>query len=300
MNILITGGTGFIGSELCQRLIDENNNVIILSRIPELVRFPLKGIELLSQLDSQLRLDIVINLVGEGIADKRWCHQQKKRIIDSRIKITKQLIDYFNFTKYKPKLFISASAIGYYGTSRSDLPVDETVSSDDSFSSQLCQQWEAVALQAELLGIRTCLLRFGIVIGKNGGALSKMLPVFKVGLGGVVGQGDQWMSWIHLEDLIEVIFTCRDNDSLRGPINVTAPYPQTNKQFTKTLGNVLKRRTFLSIPSIIVKLLMGQMGTELLLSGKKVLPAKLLKAGYTFKYPVLEDALKSVLDNKNK
>jgi uncharacterized protein (TIGR01777 family) len=300
MNILITGGTGFIGNALCQKLLQENYNIIVLSRTPELVNPPLNGIQRLSQLDNHLSLDIVINLAGEGIADKRWSDQQQKRIIDSRIETTNQLINYFNFSKLKPKLFISASAIGYYGINKSDTPVDETFSYDNSFSSQLCQQWESVALKAERLGIRTCLLRFGIVIGKNGGALAKMLPAFKVGLGGVIGQGQQWMSWIHLEDLVGVILSCRDNDSLKGPINVTAPYPQTNKQFTQALGKALKRPTLLSIPSIMVKLLMGQMGEELLLSGKKVLPTKLLKVRYPFKYPMLEDALKSVLDDKNK
>ena len=295
MKILITGGTGFIGSALCSRLLEDKHDIVVLSRHPEAIKAPMIGISDLEKLKSDVTFDIVINLAGQPIADKRWSAQQKQLILSSRLDATQKLIAYFKTTEKKPKLLISGSAIGYYGISETINTVDETVSGDDSFSSQLCQQWETVALQAQTLGIRTCLLRTGIVLGKGGGALSKMLLPFKLGLGGKIGQGKQWMSWIHLDDLVGIILYCIDHDSLRGAINGTSPNPVTNKNFTKTLGRVLKRPTILPMPVVVIKLLMGQMGEELLLAGKKILPVKVLDAGYKFKYEVLEEALLSIV-----
>ena len=295
MNILITGGSGFIGSSLCSHLLKENHYVVVLSRHPEKIKYPIKAISDLDHLGASDIFDIVINLAGEPIADKRWSEGQKQRIFSSRIGITEKLISYFKKAKNKPELFISGSAIGYYGINKSDDIIDEKDKGDNSFSSQLCQKWEAVALEAESLGIRTCLLRTGIVIGKNGGALSKMLLPFKIGLGGRIGRGDQWMPWIHLDDLIGIILYCIKHNDLKGAINGTSPHPVTNKVFTKTLGIVLKRPTIFPMPPIIVNLLMGQMGKELLLSGKKIVPRKILDAGYTFKYKMLKDALINVI-----
>lgn len=293
MKILITGGTGFIGSALCASLLKDKHNIVILSRKPEKVKSPLKGIK---QLENDAGFDVVINLAGEPIANKRWSKQQKQRIINSRINTTKALISYFKNTAHKPKLLINGSAIGYYGIGESNDAIDETALGDDSFSSQLCQQWEATALEAQALGIRVCLLRTGIVLGHGGGALNKMLPAFKIGLGGKIGSGKQWMPWIHLEDLIGIILYCIKHDHLNGAINGTAPNPLTNQIFTKTLGKVLKRPTIFSVPAFLIKILMGQMGEELLLAGKKVLPAKILKAGYTFEYKNLEDALFDIIE----
>jgi uncharacterized protein (TIGR01777 family) len=191
-------------------------------------------------------------------------------------------------------LLISSSAIGYYGIGETSEPIDETAPGDDSFASQVCQQWETVALQAQAIGIRTCLLRTGIVLGK-GGALKKMLPLFKMGLGGRIGQGNQWMSWIHLDDLVDIILYCIEHDSLQGAINGTSPHPVTNHTFTKVLGKVLKRPTLLPMPEVVVKLLMGQMGEELLLAGKKIFPAKILDAGYKFQYENVEEALLDIV-----
>ena len=294
MNFLITGGTGFIGSALCSRLLEDKHNIVILSRHPDAIKAPVTAISNLDQLKSDTAFDVVINLAGEPIANKRWSDQQKQRISRSRLDTTQKLISYFKTIEHKPKLFISGSAIGYYGTSETNDIIDETEHGDDSFSSQLCQQWETTALQAQTLGIRTCLLRTGIVLGKGGGALSKMLPPFKVGLGGKIGRGKQWMSWIHLDDLVGIILYCIDHDGLKSAINGTSPNPVTNQVFTKTLGKVLKRPTILTMPTLVVKLLMGQMGEELLLAGKKVLPIKVLDAGYKFQYKELEGALKNI------
>ena len=295
MNLLITGGTGFIGSALCSRLLEEKHTLVVLSRHPEKVKPPIKAIVDLEDLSNDDIFDVVINLAGEPIADKRWSEKQKQRILSSRIDMTEKLIAYFKKSANKPKLLINGSAIGYYGIGTTDDIIEEKEKGDNSFSSQLCQQWEAVALKAEALGIRTCLLRTGIVLGKNGGALSKMLLPFKMGLGGRIGQGKQWMSWIHLDDLVGIILYCINHDNLKGAVNGTSPTPVSNQVFTNTLGTVLKRPTIFPMPQIVVKLLMGQMGEELLLAGKKILPKKVSDAGYTFKYKTLEDALIDVV-----
>ena len=294
MKILITGGTGFIGSVLCSRLIEENHDVVVLSRHSKTIKIPALGIAKLELLNDDVFFDVVINLAGEPIANKRWTDKQKQRILSSRIDTTRKLIEYFKRTEHKPKVLISASAIGYYGigeTNEAIKAINEDASGDESFSSQLCQQWEAVALEAEKLGVRTCLLRTGIVLGKGGGALSKMLLPFKLGLGGKIGSGKQWMSWIHLDDLVGTILYCIDHDELKGPVNGTSPNPVTNEVFTKTLGKVLKRPTILTMPAIVVKILVGQMSEELLLAGKNIFPVKMLNAGYKFKYEKLEKAL---------
>ena len=294
MNLFITGGTGFIGSALCSRLAKDHHRMVVLSRHPEKIKSPVQGIGSFEHLTDDMVFDAVINLAGEPIANKRWNDRQKQRILSSRLDTTQALISYFSRTDSKPKVFISGSAIGYYGIGKTDEPIDETGSGDDSFSSQICRQWETIALQAELLGIRTCLLRTGIVLG-YGGALGKMLGPFKLGAGGKMGQGTQRMSWIHINDLIGIILHCIEKDNIQGPVNGTSPSPVTNQQFTKTLGKVLNRPTFFSMPAAVIKIAMGQMGEELLLAGKKILPKKILSAGYTFRYEDLEEALADVV-----
>ena len=296
MNILITGGTGFIGSALCKKLlINKNNKLTLLSRNPGEIKIPAKAISSLSQLEKDASFDVIINLAGEPIADKRWTENQKRKIITSRIDTTDKIIEFIKTAKKKPVLLINGSAIGFYGINKTNMDIDENGKGDNSFSSDLCKQWEAAAVQANSFGVRTCLLRTGIVLGKNGGALNKMLPPFKMGLGGKIGSGQQWMPWIHLDDLVGIILHCIEHNDLNGAINATAPNPSTNQNFTKTLGKILNRPTIFSIPEIIIKLLMGQMGVELLLSGKKILPIKISDKGYQFQYPKLENALQNIL-----
>lgn len=294
MNILITGGTGFIGSALCSRLLKDQNHLVVLSRHPETIQSPVQGIGSLDHLTDDRVFDAVINLAGEPIVNKRWSDRQKQRILSSRLDTTQALIAYFSRMEIKPKVFISGSAIGYYGIGRTDEPIDETGSGDNSFSSRICREWEAIALQAQPLGIRTCLLRTGIVLG-NGGALAKMLGPFKLGAGGKMGHGQQWMSWIHINDLMGILLYCIEQDSIQGPVNGTSPNPVTNQQFTNALGKVLKRPTFFSMPAAVIRLAMGQMGEELLLAGKRILPKKIQEAGYTFQYESLEEALADVV-----
>ena len=291
MKILISGGTGFIGRQLCDQLL-KTHSVVIRSRQSDMSMSGVKFIKTLDELDVNEYFDVAINLAGEPIADKRWSKQQKQRILESRLNITEEFIAFFKRVKHKPKLFISGSAIGVYGVASSDQPVDESGLGDESFSSILCQSWEEKAKSAELLNIRTCILRTGIVISKQGGALKKMLLPFKLGLGGKIGEGSQWMSWVHIEDMVGIILTCISNEALQGVINCTAPSPVTNSEFTKILGAELKRPVICSAPAFVIKLLLGQMGDELLLNGKKIVPKKLEEIGYVFRYTQLADALK--------
>lgn len=299
MRFLITGGTGFIGSALCEHLLRGGHSIMIQTRHPESVHGNIASIERLEDLSSEEVFDVVINLTGEPIANKRWSDGQKQKIINSRLETTEGLVEFFRRAGQKPELFISGSAIGFYGIENSDETIDEDIDEEDlgdsSFSSQLCQQWEASAMQAKLLGIRTCLLRTGIVLGEGGGALAKMTLPFKLGLGGKMGSGNQWMPWIHLDDLVGMIDYCVHHPDISGPINGTAPNPVTNAEFTTALGNVVKRPTILPMPGFVVKLLMGQMGEELLLAGKKVIPLKAQQAGFQFKYEYLDDALSDIL-----
>lgn len=296
MNILITGGTGFIGTALCAHLQTLKYNIVVQTRASSsLLNGNIKTINSLQQLSPEDTFDVVINLAGEPIADKRWSKKQKQEILHSRIDKTEELIQFFKQANNKPEVFISGSAIGYYGISPSDDEINENDSGDNSFSSQLCQQWELMARQAEPLVMRTCLLRTGIVLGKNGGALKKMLPPFKLGLGGKIGSGNQWMPWIHIDDMIGLIELCINNTNISGAINCTAPSPVINSTFTKTLASVINRPAVLPMPAFVVKLLMGQMGEELLLNGKKVVPEKALKLGYEFKFKQLEPALNSIM-----
>ena len=296
--LLITGGSGFIGSRIVPVLLEQGYDVTVLTRNPEKTDLhfnhavtTIKQLNLLHDTDV---FDVVINLAGQGITDKRWTPGIKKQLRESRIVTTQNLISYLQGAKKKPECFISGSAIGYYGN-QGEKPVDEQMSGDSSFSSKLCFDWEHEAQQAEVLGIRTCYLRTGIVLGKKGGALAKMLPAFKLGLGGPMGTGRQWMSWIHINDLTGLILYAINHKDIKGAINGTAPKPVTNKEFTSTLASVLNRPAFLPMPAFVLKLMLGQMAEELLLSGQRVIPKKILDAGYGFQYAELENALSEVV-----
>jgi len=310
---LITGGSGFIGTQLIKQLLIEEHEVTVLTRdevktlnhFTDVMKSAIRPDKTIGKVHtitdlSQLNIhdgssfDVVINLAGQGIADKRWTDSVKQQLLASRINTTNALYDYLEDVLVKPDVVISGSALGYYGLHDNDTKINESGQGDDSFSSKLCVAWEKQAKRFEDLGIRTCYLRTGIVLGKNGGALSKMLPPFKFGLGGPMGSGKQWMSWIHMDDIVGIIRYAVDNESVSGAINGTAPNPVTNKTFSSTLGRVLKRPAFIPMPAFVMKLMMGEMAEELLLSGQRVVPEKLVKAGYQFKYPELKTALKDI------
>ncbi len=235
----------------------------------------------------------VINLSGEPIAEKRWNAARKKELRRSRVQSTKALVDAMGRAKIKPKVFMNASAIGFYGA-RDSSPIDESAPPGSGFLSELCQEWENEASRARSLGIRTVLLRTGVVLAREGGALSKMVPPFKIGAGGPLGNGRQFMSWIHIEDEVSAILRILEDSSIHGPVNLTSPQAVSMKEFTATLGHALKRPAFFPVPGLALRVLLGEM-SEMLLTGQNVLPTVLLRAGYSFKYPALEPALKALV-----
>lgn len=238
--------------------------------------------------------DAVVNLAGESIAEGRWTEDKKQRIRESRVKGTKLLGDALANLTNPPKTFICASAIGYYGN-RGDEILTETSAPGDDFLAEVCVEWEKATALATEKGIRVLNTRFGVILDAHGGALAKMLPPFRAGLGGKIGSGKQWMSWIALDDVVGALRFALTNEALSGPVNFVAPNPVTNAEFTNTLGKVLSRPTLFLIPAFGVRLLFGEMGEALLLAGQRVAPKRLMTEGYQFQYPQLDEALGHVL-----
>lgn len=297
MKILITGGTGFIGKKLCHFLLDKKHELTVLSRNPEKVSVlcgeTVKAISNIDQLTASDSFGAIINLAGEGIADARWTAARKQILLDSRVNTTKQLVKFIERADKKPEVFISGSAIGFYGN-RGSLVLTEDSEPHEEFSHELCSKWEAAAQEAEKMGVRVCIVRTGLVIGDDGGFLKRMLPPFKFGLGGRIGDGQQWMSWVHRTDYIAIIDKLLETTVLQGIFNGTAPEPVTNAEFSKTLGKVLNRPVFLPVPAFVLKILLGEM-SELLLGGQRVIPKRLDDAGFKFTCRTLEQALNDVL-----
>lgn len=300
-NYLITGATGFIGTKLVENLLANQNQITILSRnknrAEKIFGKKVKIISEISEVSENENIDFIINLAGEPIAQKRWSKNQKEILIKSRVETTQKIIHLIAKLKTKPQLLISASAIGFYGKNGEEELVENSPAKNE-FTNQLCKEWEKAALEAEKFGTRICIIRLGIVLGKNGGALAKMLPAFKFGLGGKIASGQQFMSWVHIEDVIGAINFLTKNQNLSGVFNLTAPQPQRNCDFTKILAKKLKRPAFLNMPSLAIKILFGEMGETLLSNGQKVLPKNLIQNGFEFKYQNLNQALEEVLSTK--
>jgi hypothetical protein len=298
-NILLTGATGFLGKALCRVLLNQGHRLTLLARdFSKAAEISDSRVTLIASLDclaNDDHFDCVINLAGESIA-QRWSAARKKALFSSRVELTRQLVAWMANAKHPPATLISASAIGFYGT-QDETRLDENSKAKDCFAHQLCRDWESAAMAAEALGVRVVLLRSGIVLGAHGGALLKMLSPFSLGLGGQLGNGQQWMSWIHLQDWIGITLHVMQCNNLSGPVNLTAPAPVSNKEFTKTLGQALRRPTLMTLPAFVVKLLFGEMGEELLLRGQHVLPAKIQSLGYQFRYPSLAPAIKEVVSH---
>lgn len=298
MQILIAGGTGFIGKALCRRLWQEGHDLTVLSRQPpERIRrlcgeavTPLASLKALSK---KARFDAVINLAGESIAARRWTEARKKLLWDSRVGLTADLVEFIAGAETRPAVLVSGSAVGYYGN-RGDEFLDETSPGADDFGHRLCADWEAAALRAREHGVRVCLLRTGLVVGKDGGFLQRMLLPFKLGLGGRIGDGRQWMSWVHLDDHVAMTLHLLAHSALEGPFNATAPNPVTNREFTETLARVLQRPALFPVPAALLRLALGEMA-ELLLGGQRVLPKRFGEEAFPFRYERLEDALRQAL-----
>jgi uncharacterized protein (TIGR01777 family) len=293
MRVAVSGGSGFIGSAVVQRLQAGGHQVSRLVRgtpkpgeihwIPAgaLDAAPLEG------------FDAVVHLAAENISG-RWTATKKARILNSRVQGTLTIAAMLARLQRKPKVLVSASAIGFYG-SRGDETLDESSPPGADFLAEVARQWESATEAASRAGIRVALLRFGVVLGESGGALKQMLRPFKLGVGGRIGSGQQWMSWVALEDAAGAVEHAILNDSVRGPVNVVAPQPARNSEFTKTLGEVLHRPTMFPMPEFAVKIAFGEMGESLLLGSQRVMPKKLVEAGYQFKFPELKAALASVM-----
>ena len=296
MNILITGGTGFIGSHLCDTLDKIGHSLIVLTRnkikaekkLPKNIQF----VHSFSEIKQSTDVNAIVNLAGEGIADKRWSKERKKVLEESRIDLTADLIVFIRNRKQRPNLLISSSAVGYYGDSGDDV-ITEFTEPHEEFSHRLCAAWESQALRAKAMDVRVSILRTGLVIGKNGGFIKKLLPSFKLGFGAQLADGQQWMSWIHLRDYLNIILFLIDNEQTNGIYNATAPIPVNNRTFTKTLASVLHRPALLTLPKSVLNMLFGEM-SRLLVTGQRVLPKKLQEAGFKFEYTDLKPALEDV------
>ncbi len=294
MKILITGASGLIGTALRTSFEKKGYEMLLASRSEPKddghIRWNMDTGFAEEDLPRLEGLDAVIHLAGEGISSLRWTEEKKKAIRDSRVFGTRTMIEAFARLEKKPKVFVSGSAVGFYGD-RGDDEMTETSSAGDTFLSTVCKEWEAESRRAEDMGIRTVLLRTGIVLSKDGGALATMLTPFKLGVGGVVGNGKQWMSWVSLDDVVQIVNFALENEGLRGAVNITSPNPVTNEEFTKTLGSVLYRPTFLSLPEFAVNFVFGEMGVALLLDSTRVIPKRLLDAGFDFKFTELKPAI---------
>lgn len=298
MRILITGASGLIGKALQGSFKEKGCEMLLASRKEPKSKNEIQwnadtgfADEDLPRLES---LDAVVHLAGESISALRWTDEKKKAIRDSRVHGTRTLIEAFARLEKKPEVFVSSSALGFYGD-RGDDEMTETSSAGDTFLAVTTKEWESESRRAEDMGIRTVLMRNGIVLSKDGGALGTMITPFKMGVGGVVGSGEQWMSWVSLDDVIAIINFAIENDKIRGAINVTSPNPVTNEEFTKTLGEVLYRPTFLPLPEFAVNLVFGEMGDALLIDSTKVIPKRLLDAGFKFEFPDLKAALEHAI-----
>ena len=299
MRILVTGGTGFVGRPLCQRLAEAGHDLLVVSRDPASARDLLPaGARVADTVMAfaEARPEAIINLAGESIAGKRWSEAQKHRLVDSRVDITRELVKLCGRlaeSDAAPQVMLSGSAMGYYGD-QGDNRVTEETPPHDEFAHRLCERWEQEAKAAEAHGVRVVLVRTGLVLEKDGGTLAKMLTPFKLGLGGPFGSGRQFMPWIHRENMLALLEFLLEREDLSGPFNASAPKPETNAAFTATLARHLKRPAFMAVPACVLKVGLGEMA-NLLLTGADMRPARLEEAGFRFQYPTLDQALTAIL-----
>ncbi|MFJ2360293.1 TIGR01777 family oxidoreductase [Pseudomonas fluorescens] len=293
MRILLTGGTGLIGRQLCRHWSGQGHQLTVWSRRPEKVAkicgAQVRAIARLEDFGDE-PLDAVVNLAGAPIADRPWTHRRKALLWSSRITLTETLLGWLETRQQKPGLLISGSAVGWYGDGGERELTEDSPPVIDDFASQLCIAWEETAQRAEGQGIRVVLVRTGLVLSAEGGFLSRLLLMFKLGLGGPLGNGRQWMPWIHIDDQIALIDFLLHRDQASGPYNACAPKPVRNREFAKTLGSVLHRPAFMPMPALALKVGLGEM-SSLLLGGQRAMPARLLEAGFTFQFTDLRAAL---------
>lgn len=297
MHILITGGTGLIGRQLCKTLLAEGHELTVLSRNPASVAIKcgagVRALGSLAEWHPVQSFDAIINLAGEPILDARWTAQRKQVLWDSRVTLTEELVRRIAAAEHKPSVLLSGSAVGYYGNG-GDLMLDEAADAGTGFAAELCVAWEDAARTAEKLGVRVCLLRTAPVLSRDGGILARMLPPFRLGMGAKLGDGKQWISWVHIEDHIAMQLRLLRDDQMHGPYNLAAPNPVTNAEFTKTLASALHRPAPFTAPAALLKLTMGE-SASLLLEGQRALPRKMEAAHFRFTFPTLEGALRDLV-----
>jgi uncharacterized protein (TIGR01777 family) len=293
MHYLITGGTGFIGTALTARLTSAGHRVTVLTRQRRPDQGQVSYIDELAALPAATVIDCVVNLAGASLAGARWSAAYKQTIIESRLQTTGHVVDLIQRLEHKPPVLLSASAIGYYGH-HGDEVLDEEGAVAPGFSHELCRQWEAAACAAEGAGVRVCRLRLGVVLDADGGALEEMARPFHFGVANWLGDGSQWLSWVHREDVVNAIRFLHDRSDLRGPFNITAPEPVTSRGFCAALKQHYRTWLTAPVPAPVMRLMVGEMAEELLLQGQRVVPARLQDAGFTFAYPSLESALRAI------
>jgi uncharacterized protein len=301
MKVLVTGATGLVGTALVESLRGDGHDVCrLLRRKDEDEQHAKQQCDLdwepqsIAFGEAAQNADAVVNLAGASIADGRWTDDRKELLRGSRMGTTRALVAAIEKMSPRPKVLVSASAIGYYGARGDEVLTEESASRAD-FLSQLAEEWEAEALRASALGVRVVLPRFGVILAKQGGALPKMMLPFKIGAGGKLGSGKQWISWVALEDVVRVIRFAIENDAVRGAINLTAPQPVTNAEFTKVLARAMHRPAFFTVPPFALRIMLGEMADALLLTGQRVLPQALENYGYQFQYRDLKSALAAIL-----
>ena len=301
MNILVSGGTGFIGRPLCASLLQQGHRVTILTRRkeeasrlfgPPVIAVEWNGQERAAWEQHLDGVDAVINLAGAPIAAGRWTAHRKRLITESRVMSTRRLVQACSFLTVKPQVFINASGIGYYG-SQGDQGLDEAGEPGTGFLADLCVQWEAAAREATSLGIRVVCLRNGMILEQDGGALPRMALPFRLYIGGPVMPGTQWVSWIHRDDVIGLIEWALTNATISGPVNAVAPNPVRMAEFCRTLGAVLHRPSWFSVPEFVLKVALGELGS-LMTTGQRITPSVAKEGGYRFHYPLLEGALRAI------
>ncbi len=296
MNVLVTGGTGFVGNLLVDRLSARGDSVTILTRSPDSTRSARARVEYALWPVDVAGFDAVVNLAGAGVLDRRWNDAYKVELRASRIDLTRRLVDAIAAAKTRPRVLVSASAVGYYGD-RGEEELPESAGPADAFLAQLCVDWEAEAQRAATLGVRVARVRIGLVLGRNGGALATMLPIFRLGLGGPFGFGRAWFPWIHVDDLCRFILHALDREHVSGAFNGTAPGIVRNKEYAATLGRVLSRPAFLPVPKVASRIVLGEVA-PVLTGSQHTIPERTLAAGFAFQWPELEPALRNLLSER--
>lgn len=300
MRIVVAGGSGFIGEPLVRRLVARGDDVAVLTRNPSRVHagraVQWDGRTQGAWSDEVAKADAIINLAGENIADGRWTAERKRRLIASRLDATNAIVEALRREPSRKRTLINASAVGFYGN-RHDEELDEQSSRGEGFLADLVAQWESAARAAEPLA-RLVIVRFGVVLAQDGGALAKMLLPFRLGAGGPIASGTQWMSWIERDDVIAMIVWALDNERVRGVYNATSPRPVRNRDFTRALGRALRRPAFMPAPGFMLRIAFGQMAEEALIGGQHVLPRRAESDGFVFGHPSLESALPYVLSGR--